>query len=620
MNRIVRIAEHYRRAIVVLVHVVVVALSNYAAIWLRFDGSIPAENWGPWRAVLPGLLAVRLLTFVPFGLYQAVWRYTDIWDLRNILSAVSVSSIFVYVYSYAVVGLAGYPRSVFAIDAILLICFMSAIRLARRTYREFSQSTGKRKLLIYGAGDAGEMIVRDMKSSSSCAYQPVGFVDDDRRKLGQQIHGVPVLGTRNELRALVRATAAKEVLIAIPSAGPETRREVVRELTPFKGRITTLPSLHDILDGRVTIDRIRNLALEDLLVRAPIGLDATPLKTLIAGKRVLVTGAGGTIGSELSQQICTLGPSRLIVLDRYENALFHLQQQLAGRFPDLVLRTMVADVTDPQRIEAVFAEESPHIVFHAAAHKHVHLMETNPCEAVKNNVIGSRVVAAAASRHHAERFILISTDKAVNPVSVMGTTKRIAELLVQHMARHSQTHFVTVRFGNVLGSNGSVVPLFLDQIRRGGPVTVTHPDVRRYFMLIPEAVQLVLHATALEEQGCAYVLDMGEQIRLVDLARDLIRLSGLLPDQDIPITFIGLRPGEKLREELVGADEVATPSVVDKILRLKSATAWSEHEAIWEVQKLERLASLGDRDAVVHQLGSLVPAFARGMCQRAIPA
>ena len=609
MTRLIRAVETYRRAVVVLVHVALIALSNYLAIWLRFDGSIPALNWDAWLGVFPGLLVVRLITFVPFGLYHGIWRYTDLWDLRSIVAAVGISSGIVYAYSHFVFGLTGYPRAVFAIDAILLICLMSAIRLVRRAFRDLSQPRAGRRLLIYGAGDAGQMIVRDLKSSADRPYEPVGFVDDDPRKLGQRIHGVTVLGSRRDLRALVESASADEVLIAIPSAGPEIRREVVRELAPFSGRITTLPSLGDIVNGRVTADGIRSLALEDLLARAPVGLDAGRLRALIAGKRVLVTGAGGTIGSELAQQICSLGPARLVLLDRYENSLFCLQQRLAGCLPAVALHAVVADVTDSRRIDELFASERPEIVFHAAAYKHVPLMEASPCEAVKNNVAGSRVVATAAARHAVDRFVLISTDKAVNPTSVMGATKRVAELLVRHLAEHHATRYVTVRFGNVLGSNGSVVPLFLEQIRRGGPVTITHPEVRRYFMLIHEAVQLVLHAAAFDDGGSAYVLEMGEQVSLLEMARDLIRLSGFTPDRDIPIAFVGLRPGEKLFEELVGPGEAAEPSGVESVRRLTSPTVWSERDATLELHRLEQLALAGHREGVLEQLQRLVPGF-----------
>lgn len=611
MTTVIRFLERHRRAVVVLIHVALIAASSYLAIWLRFDGEIPALNWEHWQAVFPFLLLVRLITFVPFGLYHGIWRYTDLWDIRSIVAAVGVSTGLVYAASHLMLGLSAYPRSVFVIDAVILICLMTAIRLLRRASRELSQPYAeRRRLLIYGAGDAGQMIVRDLRSSAGCAYTLVGFVDDDRRKVGQRIHGLTVLGTREELPALVRSTAADEVLIAIPSGGPEIRRDVVRRLTPFTGRITTLPSLGDIVNGRVTADRIRGLQLEDLLVRAPVGLDARRLTSLVGGKRILVTGAGGTIGSELAQQLCTLGPARLVLLDRYENTLFCLHQRLTAAHPGLSIDPVVADVTDARRVEEIFRVERPEIVFHAAAFKHVPLMEAAPCEAVRNNVMGTRLVATAAARHGVERFVLISTDKAVRPTSVMGATKRVAELLVRYLGQQSRTTFITVRFGNVLGSNGSVVPLFLEQIRRGGPVTLTHPDVRRYFMLIQEAVQLVLHAAAADERSHGFVLEMGEQVPLVDLARDLIRLSGFTPDRDIPLAFVGLRPGEKLIEELVGPDEVAEPSTVPHVRRLESSINWSEREAVWELQRLERLAIEGKRDDVISQLRRLVPTFA----------
>ena len=609
MTTFIRFLERYRRAVVVLIHVALIAASSYLAIWLRFDGAIPALNWVHWQAVFPLLLLVRLITFVPFGLYHGIWRYTDLWDLRSIVAAVAVSTGLVYAASHLILGLSAYPRSVFIIDAVILVCMMSAIRLLRRAFRELSQPHAERRLLIYGAGDAGQMIVRDLRSSPDCAYRLVGFVDDDRRKVGQRIHGLTVLGTREDLPALVRSTGADEVLIAIPSGGPDIRRDVVRRLTPFSGRITTLPSLGDIVNGRVTPDRIRALQLEDLLVRAPVGLDARRLTSVVAGKRILVTGAGGTIGSELALQLCSLGPARLVLLDRYENTLFALHQRLVAGYPGLSIDPVVADVTDARRIEEILRVERPELVFHAAAFKHVPLMEGAPCEAVRNNVMGTRLVATAAARHGVERFVLISTDKAVRPTSVMGATKRVAELLVRYLARESGTRFITVRFGNVLGSNGSVVPLFLEQIRRGGPVTLTHPEVRRYFMLIQEAVQLVLHAAAADDRGEGFVLEMGEQVPLVDLARDLIRLSGFVPDREIPLAFVGLRPGEKLVEELVGPDEVAEPSTVPHVRRLKSSINWSEREAVWELQRLERLAMEGKKADVIAQLRRLVPTF-----------
>ncbi len=360
-----------------------------------------------------------------------------------------------------------------------------------------------------------------------------------------------------------------EILIAIPSESPAAIRKIAQSLQPYKIPISTLPSLRDLVQGTVTVSHIRPLAIEDLLARAPVGLDYAPVRALVEGRRVLVTGAGGSIGSELCRQIAELGPESLALVERYENSLHAIHVELADRGLDGSVRPFLADVTDRVRIRAVLEEFAPQIVFHAAAHKHVPMVEMNPSEGLKNNVLGTRTLAEEASRALVERFVYISTDKAVNPTSVMGATKRAGEFCIQAMARSSPTSFCAVRFGNVLGSNGSVVPRFIEQIRDGGPVTVTHPDMKRFFMLIPEAVQLVLHAAAQADRGVVYVLEMGEQINVAEMARNLIRLSGYLPDEDIQITFTGLRPGEKLYEELIGVDETAEPSGIEGIHRVR---------------------------------------------------
>src|SRR5437773_6637581 len=378
---------------------------------------------------------------------------------------------------------------------------------------------GTKRVLIFGAGDAGEMIVRDMQRQS-CGYEPVGFLDDSPAKFRQRIHGVPVLGNRHDLARVIGAKQPHEVLVAMPSADPSIVRSIVELLRPFRVPITTLPSIGDIIGGRVAVNQIRDLTVEDLLARAPVNLNIEPVRQLITGRAVLVTGAGGSIGAELSRQIAALQPSSLVLYERSENALYCVSNSLTDRFGSTWVHPVIGDVTDARRLDQVFKRHRPDIVFHAAAHKHVPLMEHNPCEAVKNNIVGTDLITTAADSWGVERFILISTDKAVNPSSVMGATKRVCELIVQRIAPRSATRFATVRFGNVLGSNGSVLPRFLEQIRAGGPVTVTHPDIRRYFMLVSEAVQLVLHAAALGEPGVVYVLDMGEQIKLVELARD----------------------------------------------------------------------------------------------------
>jgi FlaA1/EpsC-like NDP-sugar epimerase len=372
------------------------------------------------------------------------------------------------------------------------------------------------------------------------------------------------------------------------------------------------PNLHDIMDERLLMSQIHSLKIGDLLTRPMVGLSNTPLERLVKGRRVLVTGAGGSIGSELCYQIAQLEPETLTLYDHYENGLFAVANNLTSRNGQCALHTLVGDITDRKRLDAVMIARQPAIVFHAAAHKHVPLMERNPCEAVKNNVFGTRTMMEAAARHNVERFVLISTDKAVNPTSVMGATKRVAELLVQAMNQQGRTAYVAVRFGNVLASNGSVVPTFLEQIKTGGPVTVTHPDMRRYFMLISEAVQLVLHAAALAEAGAVYVLEMGDQVKLVDIARHLIRLSGFVPDEEIAIAFTGLRPGEKLFEELVGNDERVEPSGVEKILRVRPGTPASLDQLSVQIAELERMAVDGDFAGTLRQLGRIVPGFQQG--------
>jgi FlaA1/EpsC-like NDP-sugar epimerase len=603
---------NYRRLFIVGLHLALVVLANYLAFWLRFDGAIPEKQRMLCMQMLPWLVLIRGLTFIPFRLYQGLWRYTGIWDLRNLTAGVGASTLVFYGLVRWGIALNSYPRAVFFIDAILLMALLGGIRLTGRLYRELWHPKREKRVLIYGAGDAGAMIVRDMKNNPFYDYEPVGFVDDNPAKVGQWIHGVRVLGTRRDLAKVIVEEAPHTLLAAMPRVEAVTLREIVKALEPFKVPIQVLPNLRDVMDGKVSVNQIRNLSIEDLLDRAPVGLDHQPVKHLIAGKRVLVTGAGGSIGSELCRQIASLQPALLVLYERYENGLYAVTNELPARNSSCPACPVIGDVTDANRVHAVIAEHRPEIIFHAAAHKHVPLMEQNPCEAVKNNILGTRIVANAAAQYGAERFILISTDKAVNPSSVMGATKRVAELLVQGMNDVGQGVFAVVRFGNVLGSNGSVVPRFLEQITAGGPVTVTHPEIRRYFMLIPEAVQLVLHAAVLAKGGDIFVLEMGEQIKVLDLARNLIRLAGLLPEQEIPITFVGLRPGEKLAEELVGVDETVEPSSVEKVLRVRPRWLPEASFLALQISELERLAARGESGAVIEQLCELVPTFRPG--------
>jgi FlaA1/EpsC-like NDP-sugar epimerase len=597
----------YRRALVVIAQLALVVISNYLAFSLRFDGNLPAAEYRRFLTLLPWLVAFRGLAFVPFRVYEGLWKYTSLTDLMNIFAAVFLSSV----GCAALVTLptfTGYPRSVIVIDSLLLLVMLLILRVSRRMRDRLNHSAGKR-VLIFGAGDAGAAIVRDMQDHDY-GYEPIGFVDDNPAKVGKYIHGVKVLGRRSDLARLMASERPEEVLIAMPSRDRSTVRAVAQLLEPFKVPIKTLPGLQDLLDGRVGVNQIRALTVEDLLARSPVELSIESVRALLRGQRVMVTGAGGSIGSELARQVAALEPESLIVFERYENALHDLVQDLSERCDPDVVKPVIGDITDGARVRETMGRYRPQIVFHAAAHKHVPLMEQNPCEAVKNNVHGTLTLARAAIDARVERFILISTDKAVNPSSVMGATKRIAECALRKLSGDPhRTRFAAVRFGNVLGSNGSVLPRFIEQIKAGGPLTVTHPDMRRYFMLIPEAVQLVLHAATLGEPGMTYVLEMGEQIKLVNLARHVIRLAGYVPDKEIAIRFIGLRPGEKLSEELVDATEIAEPSPIPKILRVKDVSMADRLDLEADIDSLIDAAMAGNTTAVLQRMRWIVPSL-----------
>lgn len=598
-----------RRLLLFAGHLVLAALSNWLAFLLRFDGNIPAQEWDLFAAMLPLLLTIRALTLYPFRLYDGIWRYTSFWDLRNLAVSIAVSSLIFAGLVRMGLGLRAYPSSILIIDALLLLCLLTGLRVLPRLIREARWvGTGRKRVLIVGAGDAGAMIAREMRNNPSYGYRPIGFVDDNPAKVGRRIYGVRVLGSRTCLPRIIAEQSPEAVLIAMPSAKPATIRAMVKALEPFHLPIQTLPNLRDLLQCRVEVSQIRNLSIEDLLDRAPVDLDPEPLRALVQGERVLVTGAGGSIGAELCRQVAGLNPASLVLLDRYENGLFAIANELAAAGKTFV-SSVIGDVTEVGQMNRLFAEYRPTLVFHAAAHKHVPLMEGNPCEAVLNNVGGTRIVAEAAHRHEVDRFILISTDKAVNPVSVMGASKGVAELLVQRLSRTSRTVFATVRFGNVLGSNGSVVPLFLEQIRAGGPVTITDPNMRRYFMLMTEAVHLVLQAARLARGGELFVLEMGEQISVLEMARNLIRLSGLVPDQDIALTYLGCRPGEKLTEELVAPHETVEPTLVAKVLCVRPDPARDLAQLAGFVAKLEESAAEGNVSKVQALLCAVLPAY-----------
>jgi FlaA1/EpsC-like NDP-sugar epimerase len=602
-----------RRCLVLILNVVFIVLSNYLAQWLRFDGNIPADLSVPASTIIFWLLAIRLVVFIPFRLYEGLWRYTGIWELRNIIAGVVTSSMLFYALVHWQLGLVEYPRSVFVIDSLLLIFFMGGIRLSRRLYQGLRRVTEQKRILIYGAGDAGEIVVRSMKNQVNYLdYEPVGLVDDDPRKRGERIHGVPVLGSGDDLGRIIAGTKPDEVWLTMPRASASLYRKVLETVQASKIAIKTLPSSHNSERQEIAVNQLRNLAFEDLLDRPTVGLDFDPIRRFLEGKRIVVTGAGGSIGSELCRQIANFNPELLLLIDKSESALYEIDMELSRTCPQLQHAAMLVDIKHITPLGELFSKYRPQIIFHAAAYKHVPMMEYHPAEAALNNIIGTRRLCDAAMTHCVEKFILISTDKAVNPTNVMGATKRAGELIVQSLSQNGargRTAFSAVRFGNVLGSNGSVVPLFQQQIKQGGPVTVTHPEIARYFMTIPEAVQLVLRAGELAAGGEIFVLEMGEQIKLIDIARNLIRLSGLVPEQDIAINFVGLRPGEKLREELVAMDETAQTSPEEKISKVLAGWV-PEHSSLnQKVDDIEKFAILGDADAVVRLLCEVVPTF-----------
>ncbi|MCP9439476.1 MAG: polysaccharide biosynthesis protein [Nitrospira sp.] len=600
----------YRSLIVIGTQLSLIFAANVAAFLLRFDGDIPPQH----RLVMWTYLPVVLLVFGAglwvFGIQRGLWRYVGLHDLGRILWASLAGSAVFYGLVHFLLGAKEYPRSVIILTGLLSGLYLAGIRLAVRWFREWLRmiSPSARRVLIVGAGNAGEQLVRAMLSDPDYHCRPVAFVDDDPVKRGKHVHGIPVVGTTADVKTAVDRVGAHEIIVAIPSAPTHLKQKILAASEGCTVPIKILPSVKRLLGDPVLLQQIRPMRLEDLLQREPIQTDCQELHPLIEGKTVLVTGAGGSIGSELCRQIAQYRPESLVLFERYENSLHALLLELRETFPRVGVLPMVGDVTMADRVAEVFRQTDPDLVFHAAAHKHVPLMELNPKEAVRNNVVGTRVVAEAARDSGVNRFVLISTDKAVNPSSVMGATKRIAEHLVQNLNGLGTTVFTVVRFGNVLGSNGSVVPLFAEQIRKGGPVTVTDPEIRRFFMTIPEAVQLVLQASVMGQGGEVFVLDMGEQIKVADLARNMIVLSGLVPGKDIQIVYTGLRPGEKLYEELFEASEQVKPTSHPKIHRaVGGGLPVGDFEA-WIKELPDRLSNCED-DEILQELKRLVPSF-----------
>jgi FlaA1/EpsC-like NDP-sugar epimerase len=578
---------------------------------LRFDLDVPSEYVVVLLRTLPLLLACKLVGYWYSGLFSGSWRHVSVHDVPEIVRGSLAGSLLFLLAMVFVRGLHGFPRSVFLIDFLAATALMGGIRVVIRILRERDGRPQVRRIeklaLIAGAGSAGIQLFRELEGRPRLGIAVVGFVDDDPGKIGLRVCGLPVLGAIDELPALCAQHDVGEVFIAMPSAPGTTIRRVAQRCQQAGVRSRVLPSLGELVEGRFIYTQMREVKVDDLLSRAPVRLDLPRVRHFIAGRTVVVTGAAGSIGSELCRQLAASEPERLVLYDRHENGMFALEMELKQRFAEVELVPVLGDVLLADQLDSVFRAYRPEIVFHAAAYKHVPLAERNLIEAVRNNVIGTRNVAQAAVKHGARDFVLVSTDKAVRPTSVMGVTKRVAELLVQGM-QNGGCRFVAVRFGNVLGSNGSVVPLFREQIARGGPVTVTHPDVTRYFMTIPEAVQLILQAATLGEAGQILLLEMGEPVRIADLARHMIELSGFRPDEDIEVVFTGLRPGEKLYEELVDDGEEVVRTEIERIRTLRTAAVRrSPHDF---VPRFEELVARGDATGLVALLRELVPSYA----------
>ena len=603
-----------KQAAVIFVDALLIAASLFLSYALRFNTLDLGAHLPQIVTILPLMLAVRLSIFAVMGLYRGMWRFTGMRDLLSILKAVTISSGLTVALLFLAFRLEEYPRSVFIIDWFVVMVLAGGVRFAYRFLREGRPRPGAfpsiaaRNVLIVGAGRTGEMILREILGNYRLNYVPIGFVDDDRKKRNRTIHGYRVLGNTREIPDIVKKYGITEVFLAIPTASGAAKRRIMLTCKRAGIRSKTLPAVSEILSGSARVSMFREFQIEDLLGREPAQLDSASIREYLRDKTVLITGAGGSIGSELCRQVAQFSPKRLVLLERSEFNLYQIHMNLLELFPEVQVLAVIGDILNQDRVERTFAKFMPDVVFHAAAYKHVPLMEMNPREALWNNIHGTSIVARCAHTYGVRKFVMVSTDKAVSPTNIMGVSKRIAELICQGIGSISKTQFVTVRFGNVLNSVGSVIPLFKQQIEKGGPVTVTHPDIYRYFMTISESVQLIMQAGAMGMGGELFILDMGEPVRIVDLARDLISLSGLDPDKDIKIIFTGLRPGEKLYEELLTAGEEIKSTLHEKIKVADSEYIdWPTLLVKVEIL-LESLRSGFSRD-IVQKLKEIVPEF-----------
>jgi len=597
----------FRRLIIVVVHLAFVISAYILAFYLRLEFKIDSNYWQVIIKTLPILIAIKMVIFGYFGLYSGLWRYAGVDDIWRIIKAHFLATL-CFVAAIALIhSFSGFPRSIFILDCILSFCFVAGVRFITRLFREtFRPVLGikRKRTIIIGAGEAGLMVLREVRINPKANIEVIGFIDDDRNKSNLRVQGVGILGTRNDIVSVVEKYGIDEVIIAIPSAKGEVIRSIISHCQIPSVRIRIVPGLQKILNGDFEV-KPRDVKPEDLLGRETVNINEKEIMGYLSGKVVLVTGAGGSIGSSLCRQIVNFNPKEILLFDHNENDVYYLGIEFLTKHPHIKFKTIIGDIKDIGLLKSVFSLYKPQVIFHAAAHKHVPLMEENPIAAVKNNVLGSRNMIYAAHHYKVERFVLISTDKAVNPINIMGLSKRLAEIFLQAKSKRSKTKFMAVRFGNVLGSDGSVVPLFKKQIESGGPITITHPETTRYFMSIKEAVLLVLQAGAIGLGGEIFILDMGEQIKIIDLARDLVALSGLELGKDIQVEYVGLRPGEKVREELLLDKDKDKTTKHDKIY-ISQADGFDLVSLRKQMKELEGYVNSMDKEKVVRKMKGII--------------
>lgn len=615
------------RFILLFVDAALINLSFIISLLIRFDGNITGQSFVTYLMLYMEyyiyITLIKLIIFLFSKLYKPVWKYASIGELMSIVRTSIISNLAVLAFT----ALRGdmFPKSIYILVTLVDMTLVGGVRFSYRvgvalgSYLFNNKNGNCKSALIVGGGDAGAMVIREYKNHPQLNSKPVAIIDDDISKQGKLINGVPVVGTRKDIPKVAEELNIDEIIIAMPSARRREIKEIVEITKTTKCKLRIVPGMFEIIDGKVNISAIRDVSIEDLLGREEIKVDLSEISTYLTNKVVMVTGGGGSIGSELCRQVANFKPKKLIILDIYENNAYDIQNELLRKHKDLNLKTLIASIRDKERIMEIMEKEKPQVIFHAAAHKHVPLMEESPKEAIKNNVFGTLNVVQAADKYEVDRFILISTDKAVNPTNVMGASKRICEMIIQSINSISKTEFVAVRFGNVLGSNGSVIPLFKKQIAEGGPVTVTHEEVIRYFMTIPEAVQLVIQAGAMAKGGEVFILDMGEPVKILNLAEDLIRLSGYEPYVDIPIEIIGLRPGEKLYEELLLDEEGITATKHDKIF-IGKLTFTDYKLLLKSLDEIDRIIKNGTDEELKEYIKTIVPTYRKSEKTRKINA